>query len=221
MENKIDNNKNKKIIIVGILVLFLLLIGGTYAYMVYSATISNGNYNTKTTCFNINYDTGADIAGTLFPSSGPSGGIAGGVSLIVDSSCSLNGIGDLYLDINSVGDTLIQTVSEHCENSATLMTLSNYTNSTDCTDNGGIWVDAGTALKYAVYNTSGVSNETVPLNVGYITGVGSINIYSGFDITATRSSYYIHVWLDGNISDDTYANMSFDGKISASAVQVS
>jgi len=79
---------------------------------------------------------------------------------------------------------------------------------------GSILLSEG-ALKYAVYD----STKTNVLSSGTITATGNKNLYTGFDLSYTATTYYIYVWLDGNIADNDYVNIPFSGHIHASATQ--
>ena len=138
--------KNKSILLVIAIVLVgLSLVGGTYAYLTMAASVTNGNYNTTTTCFNIDYNisnegSGQDITGTLFPSSGPSGGLSGRVGIKVNAACSTRGIGTLKLHINSTtSSSLMTSASSYCQNRKTLEPIANITTEADCTTAGGRW----------------------------------------------------------------------------------
>lgn len=225
--NSSISKKYKKIdfFIIALFLVSLLVVGGTYAYISTSLTISNGNYNTKTTCLNVTYNITNDdgslpITGPLFPSTGPSGGIFGKVSLKINDSCSITGLGTLTLNVTTGSDILFQTASGHCENSQTLETIPSYTDSSSCNAQTNYkWVTNGTALKYAIYNTSSIS-DAIPLNVGYLNSTSSIDIYKDISVTAIQSNFYVYIWLDGYVSDNSYANIAFDGNISASVEQV-
>lgn len=221
-----NGSYNKNIyLIIGIIVFVLLIIGGTYAYMTLAVNVTNGSYVVDTTCFDIDYDVTNDdgtlpISGDMFPSGGPVGGLSGKVSLKINDNCSVEGVGTIMLNVVDVSNTFIQTVAEHCENSVTLSTMTDFTTSSDCTaQTNGIWVTNGSALKYAVYDTNSVTNNTVPLSVGYVNKTGSIDIYDNFSITESSVTYYVYIWLDGNLSDNSYAGLSFDGNVSVSALQ--
>ena len=152
-EEKRINFSNKKIIILLVLVV-LLLVGATLAASVLS--VFNGNYVYKTACFDITYDAGQDITGTMFPSKNDKGGLDGDVSIGIDPTCNVTAIGDLYLNVDSsTSNKFIEIVTPHCENKYTLETLLDYTTSDACNTSGnGVWVDNGTALKYSVYDTN-------------------------------------------------------------------
>ena len=144
--------KNKSILlVVAILLIGLSLAGGTYAYLTMAASITNGNYNTQTTCFNIDYNisnegSGQDISGTLFPSANASGGLSGRVGLKANASCGLNGLGTLKLHINSsTSSNLMTSASSYCQDRKTLEPISGITTESACTTAGGRWRGYGDA----------------------------------------------------------------------------
>ena len=144
--------KNKSILLViTILLIGLSLAGGTYAYLTMAASITNGNYNTQTTCFNIDYNisnegSGQDISGTLFPSANASGGLSGRVGLKATASCGLNGLGTLKLHINSTtSSSLMTSASSYCQDRKTLEPISGITTEEACTTAGGRWRGYGDA----------------------------------------------------------------------------
>ena len=144
--------KNKSILLViTILLIGLSLAGGTYAYLTMAASVTNGNYNTQTTCFNIDYNisnegSGQDISGTLFPSANASGGLSGRVGLKANASCGLNGLGTLKLHINSTtSSSLMTSASSYCQDRKTLEPISGITTESACTTTGGRWRGYGDA----------------------------------------------------------------------------
>ena len=67
----------------------------------------------------------------------------------------------------------------------------------------------GGALKYTVVNgnntTSGIINTTE-----------KITLLEDIDVSSTTATTYtVYVWLDGEIADNTYANLTYNGYISA------
>lgn len=222
-----DNKRKKILLVVGIILACVLVVGGTYAYLTFSVSVTNGTISGNVECFEIDYsilndDDSSQITGTLFPSAGPSGGLSGKVSININASCNVTATGTLYLNVDSGTSTaLVQTVADHCEDKITLETLNDYTTSAECTaDSSRMWVSTGTGLKYAVY--SSVNATGTPLNVGYITSgdIGrDIPIYSDFTVDKTASSYYIFIWMDGYITDSTYTELPFGGYIHASVLQ--
>ncbi len=214
--------KRNTLLIVLVLVLGLAMAGGTYAWLTINANVSNANYAATSTCFLVDYtDNTQTLSGTLFPSVGPNKGLSGSVSLKVNSSCLVAGKGTLYLHVNSGTSTKFgAVVAAHCENPNTLETLPSYKTSSACTTNGGSWVTTGSALKYAVYDNNTFTGN--PLAKGYfsnslINSEGSL--YADFDVTHTQKTYYIYLWLDGYVSDNTYTELPFSGYVLARATQ--
>ena len=100
-------------------------------------------------------------------------------------------------------------------------TLNDYATSGECsTDTNGIWVSNGTGIKYAVYtNSNGTGN---PVGVGYVTANDidkDIPIYTGFTVDSTVRQYYIFIWMDGYVTDESHAELPFGGYIHASVMQ--
>lgn len=213
-------SKKKAIFIyILIVILGLLLIGGTYAYLISSLNVTNGNYVHGTACFDIKYedDTSSMINGVLFPVSSYDDGIFGSVAIGMDASCETDVNGNIYMNVVSASSTLVQTVSAHCENSKTLETLTNYTDSSSCTaQTNGIWVTDGTALKYAFVK----ENSTEPYLVGYIKSTGKTTLYSNFLLSTTTERYYLYIWLDGNLSDNSYTSLQVMVDMTADATVI-
>ena len=108
----------------------------------------------------------------------------------------------------------------YCENPNTLVRMEDYTTESECTTNSGSWVTGGSPLKYAVY-TSTDANAS-PVSVGRInsTDIGNtITIYDNFSVTPTMTYYYIYIWLDGYLTDNTHTNLPFNANITASVRQ--
>lgn len=222
---------NKKIIIIGVIVLAgLLILGGTYALLKYTLDVTDGNINGAVECFEIEYNISNEagsvdntkITGTLFPSMEPNGGLSGRVTINVKNTCNVKGIGTLSLHVsNGTSSDLLQNVGAHCENKYTLETLNDYATSGECsTDTNGIWVSNGTGIKYAVYtNSNGTGN---PVGIGYVTANDidkDIPIYTGFTVDSTVRQYYIFIWMDGYVTDESHAELPFGGYIHASVMQ--
>ena len=66
-----------------------------------------------------------------------------------------------------------------------------------------------------------VNNDLlVYLSVFNIVGsIGDIDLYTGFSLSHTATTYHIYIWLDGNLADNDYVNLPFSGYIHASATQ--
>ena len=215
------NNKNinkNTILLVIILLLGLIIAGGTFAWLTATLNVTRGTYNVASTCFMVDYtDNTQTLSGTLFPSVGPNKGLSGSVSMKINSSCLVLGKGTLYLHVNDGTSTKFGAVVDaHCENPSTYITIPDYATSSTCTTNGGVWVTNGTALKYAIYDNNTFTGS--PLAKGYFSNSWINNdgtLYSNFDVLHTAKTYYIYVWLDGYVSDNTYTELPFNGYIKA------
>ena len=223
---ELSEGKGKYIVLtIAIIVIGLSIAGGTYAWLTQAANVTNANYNVSSHCFSVEYtinnqDNTQDITGTLFPGSGPSKGLSGRVGLKTGTGCSLNANGTLKLHLNSGTSTRFGTVAEgHCENEETYETLNDYTTSSECFGHG-TWTTTSTVLKYAVYDNSTATGS--PLGAGYITtsDIGADKIIAeNLPITTTQAYYYIFIWLDGYLTDNTYTELPLSGYIKAEATQ--
>ena len=255
-----DEIKKKSLILsIVVLLIGLLVVGGTYAYLFVTANITNTNYVGVSTCFLVNYDIDngdntETITGTLVPSLGPSGGLGGRVGLKINDECDVYGTGTLKIHVNSgVDGHLMEKATSHCEDKKTgdiltsysnasscsaasgkwkdypanycedvntLQVLKSYDTQASCTAHNGNWVTNKSPLKYAVYNSS--NTNTNPVSVGYITSSsinGDVTIYTDIELTHTMQYFYIYIWLDGTLTDNTLANIPFSGYIQANANQ--
>lgn len=226
--------KNIKLIIIAA-VICVLLAGSTLAALLFNASITNGNISGCTTSFAITYGVSDSndeepITGTLFPSKNAQGGLSGKVSLAMvrDTDCdaSITGKGTLKLHLNGGGNSsdLFKTITTgHCEDATSFETLSDYTSSSTCSASSSRkWVSSTTGLKYAIYTNA--SGSGTPVKAGYIpsgdfTSGYDVTIYDNFTVDYTTRSYYVFIWLDGYITDNSYTNKSISAYISASAVQ--
>ena len=108
----------------------------------------------------------------------------------------------------------------YCESNTTLERLTDYTDSSSCANHSGTWKSGGSPLKYAVYSNATATGA--PLSKGYITAAdigNDVTIYDGFIVDATQDYYYVFIWLDGYLVDNSVNNLSFGGYIKAEAVQ--
>ena len=103
-------NKTKMLgTIVGILLFVALVAGLSYAW--YTWRSSNTTISGSSGCFTIDYVAGIDIGGagaaSIDLSSTYTGGLSTSVQMGIDSSCTVNGTGTLYLTTNSTGTSEI------------------------------------------------------------------------------------------------------------------
>ena len=134
----------------------------------------------------------------------------------------VSGTGKLKLYVNaSTSSKLLSTVGGHCENKNTLETLKEYSDSASCESSSSRkWVTNGTAVKYAIYNnTSGTGN---PITAGYVTqnSIGSYAVlYDGFAVNNVENIFYVYIWMDGNLTDGSYSNLTLDSYVRVNVTQ--
>lgn len=210
------SKKKRIIIIISIITFAMLLVGGTFAWLIFDGALVFGNSQAQSSCFVIDYDYTnddgtMDLSGTLMQTSVPKTGLSGKVQLGIHPDCSdTMGEGTIYLNVASADNPLLQPVAKaHCENPLTLQTMKNYTTSSACTSAGYTWVSNKPALKYAVYEDI----DSNPVSVGYINKTGDITLYDGFTIYGSKIPYYIYIWLDGELANNSYMNVNFTGNI--------
>ena len=91
------NNKKKLWgTILGVVAFIALIAGVTYAWFTWASenTIING----QSGCFNIVYDKGTDVSGTLTPSATYEGGVSATVKINISNACDITGEATISLN---------------------------------------------------------------------------------------------------------------------------
>lgn len=94
------NNKKKLFgTILGVAAFVVLVAGVTYAWFTWASenTIINGTSG----CFNIAYDKGTDVSGTLNPSATYEGGANATVKINISDACNITGAATISLNTNA------------------------------------------------------------------------------------------------------------------------
>ena len=200
--------KNKKLIVLGVLALILIISGITYAILTW--TSSRVNIGLTSNCFTIDYTKGQDITNQSIKLINEKDLISDGKFTIKDgialtyanigikSTCTIEGYGILKLNVTSLSDAFTTGNSKG-------------------------------SLKYAVLkNTSTTSTITVTslLNQSFdLVARGSITKLGTIDILTEQLSnneiykYLIVVYTDNNLVGNDVIGSSFAGNISAEAYQ--
>ena len=200
--------KNKKLIVLGVLALILIISGITYAILTW--TSSKINIGLTSNCFTIDYTKGNDIANASIKALNESDlindnkfTIKEGIALTyanigIKSTCTIEGYGILKLNVTSLSDAFTTGNSKG-------------------------------SLKYAVLkNTSTTSTITVAslLNQSFdLVARGSITKLGTIDILTEQLSnneiykYLIVVYIDNSLVGNDVIGSSFAGNISAEAYQ--
>ena len=200
--------KNKKLIVLGVLALILIISGITYAILTW--TSSKINIGLTSNCFTIDYTKGNDIANASIKALNESDLISDnkftikeGIALTyanigIKSTCTIEGYGSLYLNV------------------ATLSSAFSTGNSKG-------------ALKYAVLdNTSTTSTVTVAsllnqkfniVSKGSITSTGKITLLTKQLSNTKLNKYLIVIYADVSKIANDAMDASFNGTVSADANQ--
>ena len=200
--------KNKKLIVLGVLALILTISGITYAILTW--TSSKINIGLTSNCFTIDYTKGNDIANASIKALNESDLISDnkftikeGIALTyanigIKSTCTIKGYGSLYLNV------------------ATLSSAFSTGNSKG-------------ALKYAVLdNTSTTSTVTVAsllnqkfniVSKGSITSTGKITLLTKQLSNTKLNKYLIVIYADVSKIANDAMDASFNGTVSADANQ--
>ncbi len=201
--------KNKKLIVLGVLVLILTISGITYAILTW--TSSRVNIGLTSNCFTIDYTKGNDIANASIKALNESDLISDnkftikeGIALTyanigIKSTCTIEGYGSLYLNVTTLSSAFSTGNSKG-------------------------------ALKYAVLdNTSTTSTVTVAsllnqqfniVSKGSITSTGKITLLTKQLSNTKLNKYLIVIYADVSKIANDAMNASFNGTVSADANQL-
>lgn len=200
--------KNKKLIVLGVLALILIISGITYAILTW--TSSRVNIGLTSNCFTIDYTKGNDIANASIKALNESDLISDnkftikeGIALTyanigIKSTCTIEGYGSLYLNVTTLSSAFSTGNSKG-------------------------------ALKYAVLdNTSTTSTVTVAsllnqqfniVSKGSITNTGKITLLTKQLSNTKLNKYLIVIYADVSKIANDAMDASFNGTVSADANQ--
>ena len=200
--------KNKKLIVLGVLALILIISGITYAILTW--TSSRINIGLTSNCFTIDYTKGNDIANASIKALNESDLISNnkftikeGIALTyanigIKSTCTIEGYGSLYLNVTTLSSAFSTGNSKG-------------------------------ALKYAVLdNTSTTSTVTVAsllnqkfniVSKGSITSTGKITLLTKQLSNTKLNKYLIVIYADVSKIANDAMDASFNGTVSADANQ--
>ena len=209
--------KKKKLIILGVILLLIVVSGATFAILTWNSTMIKLGINTN--CFTIDYTKGGDITGSLKlldineflappleDSNNPQFTIKKGMGLSyvnvgINSNCSIEGYGTIYLNVTELSDTFKE---------------------------GG---ESNGALGYAVLkNTSNLSNSDITidnldsqsfeaLNIQPIMKTGKIELYSEQLSNTEVNKYLVVIFVDKLSAGNDITEATFKGNISVEAEQ--
>lgn len=161
---------NNKKFIIGVILLLLLMVGGTYAYYRW---VSSNNMDVEVTIEGgtVTFVGGDNITGTLIPTATKEEGIKKDVTVKADTiGATLN----LYMDLTIMPDELKEESFEYevYYNDSTLVKKGNF----------GVYNSST--------NTSGITYST--------TGITTLTLFTGRDIsTSSTDKYTLYLWFNG------------------------
>ena len=203
--------KEKKLIILGVIILILAISGITYAILTW--TSSKINIGLTSNCFTIDYTKGQDISGNLKLLNGAELSDGNGnfvikegmglsyANLGIKSSCTIEGYGSLYLNVTTLSDSFKE---------------------------GG---DSNGALGYALLrNTSDLSNDKLTIenlkgqsfemiDAKPITNTGTIKLVTEQLSNTELNKYLIVIFVISQAAGNSITSATFQGNISADAEQ--
>ena len=196
-----NNKKQMTLSIVTVLAVMVLVAGGTYAWLTSQLAVTNGNYNTRSMNFVVNYTNG-NALNSLPTLSSPTPSTAAKISVTAGlAATSTPGDLTIYLNSNVTGLTEQETA----------LITSGAINYAVCINGVDTCTEDFSSVPAA---QKGVVNSTA--------NSGKLAILSGSQLQYTTRTYDIYLWLDGSKITNAMAsaNASYSGFISAEAVQV-
>ncbi len=184
MDKGVERMDNKKFII-GVILLLLLMIGGTYAYYKWSSS-DNMNVNVKIDGGTVTFDGGTNITSTIMPTATKEEGIKKDITV----KASKEGVTiNLYMDLTTIPSELKEKSFEY----------EIYYNGTTLVKKGNFGVYNSNT------NTSGISYAT--------SGVTTLTLFTGRDVsTSNTDKYTLYLWFNGK--DYTNPNTMQSKKLS-------
>ena len=184
LDKGVERMDNKKFII-GVILLLLLMIGGTYAYYKWSSS-DNMNVNVKIDGGTVTFDGGTNITSTIMPTATKEEGIKKDITV----KASKEGVTiNLYMYLTTIPSELKEKSFEY----------EIYYNGTTLVKKGNFGVYNSNT------NTSGISYAT--------SGVTTLTLFTGRDVsTSNTDKYTLYLWFNGK--DYTNPNTMQSKKLS-------
>ena len=202
--------KKKKLIILGVILLLIIVSGATFAILTWNSTMIKLGINTN--CFTIDYTKGGDITGSLklineedLISNGKftikDGVGVSAVNIGINSNCSIEGFGSIYLNVTNISDVFTTGDSKGALKYVALKNTSTITNPTNI-------------------NTTSLLNQSFD-----IVAIGSIisndkKLLYKMELSNTEiSKYIVVIYIDNNLAGNDITSATFSGNISSEAEQ--
>ena len=202
--------KNKKLIVLGVLALILIISGITYAILTW--TSSRVNIGLTSNCFTIDYTKGQDISGNLkllnesdlisnnkFTIKNGIGISA--VNIGIKSTCTIEGYGSIYLNVTNISEAFTTGDSKGALKYVVLSNTSTITTPSSVT------VDSLLNQSFDIVSTGSItSNDTITLLTKQLSNT---EVYK----------YLVVIYVDNALAGNSITSATFTGNISADANQ--
>ena len=204
-------DKKKKFIIFGVVLLLIVVSGITYAILTWNSTMVKIGINTN--CFTIDYTKGGDITGSLklmnendLISSGKftiKEGIGiSGVNIGIKSSCSIEGLGNIYFNVSNISNALTTGDSKGALKYVVLKNTSSISNPSD--------ISVNSLLNQSFDIVAIGSVDSSDKKLLYYTELSNTEIYK----------YIIAIYIDKALAGNDITEATFSGNISSDAEQL-
>ena len=202
--------KKNKLIILGVIILLLVASGLTFAILTWNSTMIKLGINTN--CFTIDYTRGGDITGSLklineedLISNGKftikEGVGVSSVNIGIKSTCSIEGYGNILLNITNISTTFTTGDSKGALKYAVLRNTSTITDPANIT-------------------TASLLNEALDIvTKGSITSNEKKLLYRTELSNAEVYKYIVVIYIDNNLAGNDITSATFSGNISSEAEQ--
>ena len=202
--------KKKKLIVLGVIILLLVASGLTFAILTWNSTMINIGINTN--CFTINYAKGNNISGSLklineedlinnnkFTIKEGVG--VSGVNIGIKSTCSIEGYGNILLNITNISSVFTTGDSKGALKYAVLKNTSTITDPTQI-------------------STTSLLNQSFDIEKkGSITTSDTLKLLTKQLSNTELYKYIIVIYVDNNLAGNDITSATFQGNISADATQ--
>ena len=202
--------KKNKLIILGVIILLLVASGLTFAILTWNSTMIKLGINTN--CFAIDYTRGGDITGSLklineedLISNGKftikEGVGVSGVNIGINSNCSIEGYGNIILNITNISSAFTTGSSKGALKYAVLKNTSTITTPSDI-------------------STTSLLNQSFDIEKkGNIDTSGTLKLLTKQLSNTELYKYIILIYVDNNLAGNDVTSATFQGNISADATQ--
>ena len=202
--------KKNKIIILGVIILLLVASGLTFAILTWNSTMIKLGINTN--CFTINYAKGNNITGSLklineedLISNGKftikEGVGVSGVNIGINSNCSIEGYGNIILNITNISSAFTTGSSKGALKYAALKNTSTITTPSSI-------------------STTSLLNQSFDIEKkGSIDTSGTLKLLTKQLSNTELYKYIIVIYVDNNLAGNDVTSATFQGNISADAIQ--